>query len=70
MKINDNRESGRDGIRTRDLEVRNLSPYPLGHTPRQGIRWEKKNGYEWPCTLLTIDVVWLSFIGSESTPSR
>ena len=24
---------GRDGIRTRDRKVRNLSPYPLGHTP-------------------------------------
>ena len=31
-------ENGRGGIRTRDREVRNLSPCPLGHTPRSRVR--------------------------------
>lgn len=51
---------GRDGIRTRDREVRNLSPYPLGHTPQQEICWEKKNGYGWSALQLINTVISLT----------
>lgn len=34
--------SGRDGIRTRGLKVRNLPPYPLGHTPYQYVAWGRE----------------------------
>ena len=43
--LNIQKLNGRGGIRTRDREVRNLSPYPLGHTPYQRIVIRRQNRY-------------------------